>query len=103
MTRADALVADVRRQRRAGEIAGREWAEEQASIRDMERIWHVSGESGGGMYALTRALNMDEGEVQACCFNGNAYSLCFADGFVWGVLDYFEECDDGTFFDDTEG
>jgi hypothetical protein len=96
----DAAVANIRRQRRAGELVGRKWAEEQASIRDMERIWHASGEGGCGMYALCAALNMDESEVQVTCFGGEAYSLCFAEGFTRGVNNYFEECDDGTFFDE---
>jgi hypothetical protein len=96
----DMLVADIKRQTAAGELVGRKWAEEQASIRDMERIYEATASGWCGVGALTHALCMDEGEVQACCFGSEAYSLCFAEGFVRGVTDYFEECDDGMFFDE---
>jgi hypothetical protein len=94
----EAIKAETRRQRTAGKTAGRRWAEDVATIRDLERIHDTSAELLDGSDTLAKALRMSKHEVQAFCFADQPWSEAFAQGFVWGAMDYLEEVDDGTFF-----
>jgi hypothetical protein len=95
----EAIKAESRRQKTTGEKAGRKWAEQVATIRDLERIHDTSAELLEGSNVLTKALRMGKAEVQAFCFADQPWCEAFADGFVWGAMMYLEEVDDGTFFE----